>query len=467
MGRIAALATLTMATSFAFAAPSEPGGSGVIKSSAMGECFHVRDSTLVQVCAEYTINWKLFVLMGEPIGNYVLSWKLVSVKLMDPTRYKPVYYAAANLPADLQKAAGSLELYVDAVAAMHAVGVSSQARLHHFDTGTSVRAGDGKSFNTPGSPNWGELFGLRGDACEPKGTSFLAASEAKKEFRAGVQLDRIATFCPRSGLSNVSDVQRAIVKLCEPEGADKVYLFCPAQKERKKDKPTDVDADTSAGAAALDGRSAGALKSSAHELLDEGAERPIIQKRLEREIAGYRPTASAACSVVMSNIDVCYAKAQCVQASPPTGLSAEDCDRAGRGEPSPPVRFRLTRTYSTPGPHACDADCEEESRSIREAEAAEDKEYEESIARWNSRLKNSVGVCQAYVSQVAAAKSCEARHRSACNPQSITTREECIGIQTRTKGPTENDARKLVQKDWQLRAKTGTPITNSILDDSN
>ncbi len=221
--------------------PAAPGGEGTITSNMLiNGCFKSKSDTVAEVCGNFTIRWKLWTLMGEPVGNYVLSWKLESIKLVNPANKASFYYAASNLPSMLSTPAKAIELYVDAVSS-----VDNSSSTHRFNTGVPVRAGAGNSYNMPGSPNWAQLFMLRG-GCEAE-PSYLDAASAKALFIKGVQLSGQLQFCPASGASGLDAVENAVAKLCAKPGADKEFSFCPPQKIAEK-KPAAAAAAASSPA---------------------------------------------------------------------------------------------------------------------------------------------------------------------------------------------------------------------------
>jgi len=206
-----------------FAADKEPGGHGELKSGLFIESFKVNASPIVEITANYTINWKMWVLMGEPVGDYTISWKLINIKLMDKQRNIITTYSVFSLPSELKKASEKIELYIDGFADISTGG------LHRFNTGVGVRAGGKSSFNVPGSPNWNNVFVHNGDPCDGKLSTLMDESNAKRIFKNGFYLLNLR-ICQSSAVSELSSLQDAIGDLCEKPGADKKYSFCPTQK---------------------------------------------------------------------------------------------------------------------------------------------------------------------------------------------------------------------------------------------
>ena len=81
--------------------------------------------------------------MGEPVGNYVLSWKLSP---MSAITIKGIPYNSANIPEPLQKSVAGLELYIDGSANVTIPKkYSTTVHFHRFNTGVAVKANKGSS----------------------------------------------------------------------------------------------------------------------------------------------------------------------------------------------------------------------------------------------------------------------------------------------------------------------------------
>jgi uncharacterized protein YfaP (DUF2135 family) len=233
------LVVLGMFSSSVWSVENNPGGQGQIMGN---DCFTTRSEIVKQVCARYTIRWKMWGLMGEPVGDYNVSWKLTRIELMNPKNQSHEVYGEFSLiPEPLKKGIGAIELYIDGYAvASSSACVPGQLKRgchhignHHFNTGVAVRAGAGSSYNVPGSPNWNKLFVQSGNPCEDKFVTFMDADNAKKNFSQNFQLDSL-WLCPTSGVSELTSLESAIHKLCSQSGADKQYKFCPKQKLDEK-----------------------------------------------------------------------------------------------------------------------------------------------------------------------------------------------------------------------------------------
>lgn len=487
----------------AWSAEKEPGGQGIIKSDSISsnrnDCFTSKIGKEIQLelCADYTINWKLWTLMGEPVGDYNLSWKLRSITLKNSSRsgiYESgTYYRPDTLPKELKKGVNAIQLYIDAVAPVSHGSDNLTGVFHSFDTGIPVRANAGSSYNTPGSPNWDKVF-LRSDVCafHPPVKPYLDAKAAKEEFTKGIQLNKL-TLCPKSGLSELTALEAAIDKLCKKPGAHEEYRFCTAQKAKeKKEKSEDMASEqdgkdkkakkkheSASDDNLLDGPSSGSGDaSSIADLLDEDAERPQVQQRLAQLRAAYLIKAEAACQSTLRNIDACYAKTGCSR--PEENPTAEQCKSIpaypGSGQYVTPIV--LTRRLN-PG-DVCyneDAECRAVRAENKRKEAREKAEAAERIERQQSEWRASYGSlsdeCKQREKERSSFASCQKQYGSTCNPAGFNTIDDCINEQARSNGPTEGEARAQLKQEWNAKARTakggkagkqGNQTTTNFLD---
>lgn len=460
---LAIVFTFLLAPVAGWCAGKEPGGQGTLASTYLTtSCFKTDSATVQEVCTDYRINWKLWILMGEPVGDYKLAWTLTGIRLKGRKRDETVWIHAAELPKELQKAARAIELYIDGYAT-----VNMRSIRHRFNTGAAVKAGAGSSYNVPGSPNWNAVF-VYNSPCRPDASKLwpVDAKTAQGEFKKGISIHSLE-LCPESGVSELTALESAIDKLCSKPGADGKFAFCPQQekKEKKDEARQDAskqnkeaasnktnskkdDASTPGlGSSVLDGADKPA-PDSIHNILDESAERSVIQKKLVQETASYHRAAEAACQSIMRDIEACYTRAQCSRPQPPFGVSETECDQARGGNV-------VTHLYLTSGD--CDKECREKSARLREE--GREREAREWRAKWGPIKAR----CEPYYEQKKHYSQCEQSLRQTCNPKGLTMKD-CTNEQVRTKGPTEKDVRRLMQKEWEQRSKTGSSITHSILD---
>jgi hypothetical protein len=205
---------------------------GVITSNSGNECFPIKSGSIDRICGAWTIRWKLWSLMGEPVGNYLASWNVRSVRISGKNGRSNTL-DVATLPAPLKRAADKIELYLDAVS-LAATPDGASTVWHAFNTGVAVQSGGESSYNVPGSPDWGKLFFSRLSLkpCDLATRDYLPADAAKQIWKKGAYLSLygstfVLELCPQSGVSNLEPLTTAIADLCErTKGAG--YGFCTA-----------------------------------------------------------------------------------------------------------------------------------------------------------------------------------------------------------------------------------------------
>ncbi len=223
-------------------------------------CFKSRSTAVPEVCGQIQVNWKLWTLMGEPIGDYVLGWKPTKVRVADAEGSGSKTYQVESLPAALGKAAQLMELYVEAVAFV----VNPPTRRNGspialaFNTGVATKPGE-TSMNVPEGYNWEKFLhgamsnkgiGL-GQAgwCVVEGRQQIDAKDAKAVMRAGVKLDGLVV-CSSSTV-DVSPIENAIAKLCKSNTGAAPH-YCTRKKEAQE-----IDSIDAAFSRLEDRRSAG------------------------------------------------------------------------------------------------------------------------------------------------------------------------------------------------------------------
>ncbi len=483
--RLLLLISLGCFSTLGWCAEINPGGKGKIESGWSNSCFRPKSDTVLEVCSKYIINWKMWSLMGEPVGDYNLTWQLVGITLKDPQGRgdSNVVFQTAQLPNELRKAAKAIELYVDGYTSVNASGMS-----HRFNTGVPVRAGAGSSYNTPASPNWDRLFVSGGNVCDDKTKIYYQdVKEAKNMFSHGIQLNSPNfTLCPTSGVSELSAIEGAISKLCEKPNSDLNYRFCSKRKEKlerrnaaETDKVVSGDkginnkphaSSISSEANPLDGAVNGSEKGAeVGSLLDESAERPQIEKRLAQERAIYRHKSEPACNAAMKNINACYAKSGCLRAAE---RPAVDQCNAIPAYPASGYSAPVIVLTQRPSPgEVCyyeDAECRAvraENKRIEERKKAEAAEIRgRKQAEWTSRYGTLSEECKLRAQERDVFDSCQRQHNATCNPKKFNSVSDCLDDKVRSQGPTLKDAQELMHKEWGKRSKTGSSITKSILD---
>ncbi len=217
------LGTLTAAQQ---PAPAPPGTSqGTIVSEPRNECFAVKSGSINQVCGTWRIHWKLWSLMGEPVGNYHLSWQIQWIRIGGKTGYSNLI-SVGNLPAPIKRAAAKAELYIDAASTISSV--AGAGALHPFNTGVAVQSGGEASYNVPGSPDWGKVFisSFGTSPCNAAQIQYMSAEQAKSLWKKGINLSQsVIWLCPQSGVGNLEALNTAIADDCEQnKGAS--FQFC-------------------------------------------------------------------------------------------------------------------------------------------------------------------------------------------------------------------------------------------------
>ena len=233
-GKILFSVLLLGLTSFSYA-ESKPtkGAEGIINSEVTNSCFKPKSKYVQQICTDYEIRYKLWSLMGEPVGNYVLSWKLSPFSAIT---IKGIPYNSFDIPEPLQKSVASLELYIDGSANVTIPKkYNTTVNFHRFNTGVAVKANKGPSYNTPGSPNWNKTF-VESRACSKTDVKYATVADAKDAFINGFTLSRLEV-CSGTEIYGVTYIDDAIEQLCRSEESDK-YKFCP-KKEKKQEKEED------------------------------------------------------------------------------------------------------------------------------------------------------------------------------------------------------------------------------------
>lgn len=400
----------------------QSGGQGHIDSSITNACFKPNSETVQEVCARYRINWKMWSLMGEPVGDYNLAWDLTSIQLMDPKRKLISNYSLDQLPDELKKAASKIELYIDGFA--NAQASANIGAIHRFNTGTAVRASVGSSINVPGSPNWNRLFIKPGGSpCSTEQSDesrYFDSKKAKEIFTEGIKLNDLH-ICQSSSVSELTSLESAISTLCEKPGADKKYQFCPKQKAKEEETKKPPQEYTS---------------NIWDELDDKGAE-PEIRKRLKELRDAYRSKATHLCDAELKKINTCYTTSNC---QPKSENETQVCYEKTCGV-KPSEKTCVTECWTPPRDTSKDREgvgylvfpeCGSTCKS--------NPEYEP----WQSCTQNA--------SKCRVDQSCIDK----CNPHNYSNVDQCVE-KSMQNGPTTEDAKKLVREGWKKKASQPKP----------
>ena len=241
---------------------ASPGGEGVFTGPS-STCFKTGQKTVTEVCGPYEIRWKLWTLVGEPVGSFVVKWDAKEVRIVDPAPRKgATLYAIGGrvISGELAEAAKKSELYIEANASVTGGAVQLTPVDLAFDTGVAVRSGKGASMNVPGSWNWDKFLlkaGVLGTSpCNKKAPQYISEQDAKAIMKDGnVQLLNIK-LCPGTQV-NASALESAIDALCRDDKSMNTSLCAKKEAEvvEKKiapdpfavlDKPTSKGKATSA-----------------------------------------------------------------------------------------------------------------------------------------------------------------------------------------------------------------------------
>ena len=195
----------------------------------------------------------------------------------------------------------------------------------------------------------------------------------------------------------------------------------------------------------------------------------MIQKRLEQEITNFRRAAEPGCKSAMRTIDACYEKTGCSR--PANNPTVGQCNSVpGRPYATELFSFHLTK-QSRPG-DACYSENSSECRAAKAVAETERKnkerrdalDLEQRVREWESKFGDISKECQQRAKEREVFAACQKQYDAACNPDNLNSLDDCLTYQVKNNGPTEKDAHKLMQKEWQQRSKTGSSITNNILD---
>lgn len=413
----------------------QSGGQGHFDSSITNNCFKPNSGTVHEVCAHYRINWKMWSLMGEPVGDYNLAWDITSIQLMDPKRKLISNYSLDQLPDELKKSASKIELYIDGFA--NAQTSENIIAFHRFNTGTAVRTGAGSSLNVPGSPNWNKLFIKSGGTpCNTEQSNeswYLDSKKAKKIFTAGIKLSDLQ-ICPSSSVSELTSLESAISTLCEKPGADKKYSFCPKQKAKEEETKKPPQEYTS----------------NIWDELDDKTAEPEIRKKYQELVQSFRKSQMPKCEQKMKAIKQCISKAPCNAPKLPAGIDEEKCKNIPREPYYSGIGLRLTSG-------SCDDACKKKREENHKREDAERKaDYNRRHNEWYSQYGDLYKKCEPLLNSSDNVKKCIGEYSLKCNPTNMSV-DSCVENELKNLGPTYEDAKKLVREGWKKKATQPKP----------
>lgn len=263
----AAISALALCT----AAEAAAGGQGTMTGSPNDvQVFRTGSKVVPEIGAEFQIAWKMWTLAGEPVGNYVLTWKLVSLSIADGVVQRrdsvrspgKSTYSVESLPAEVARAASGLRLYVEgSTLATYGTRAAPTGRVR-FETGVATSAGKASS-NVPGSPGWGKLLIIRGNDCSDTDVGHVAEPEARRRFAEGIQLGSAVTFCPSTAVHGLDALEAAIERFCSTtsglpgaSGAMSRPAFCPPADKAGNPEPRNLQDAVASAFAAMENRAA-------------------------------------------------------------------------------------------------------------------------------------------------------------------------------------------------------------------
>lgn len=239
-----ALAAALSAGDSAYAAPENAaklGGAGKLTLDGV-TCFKSGSTKVPMVCGEPVVHYRVTTLMGDPLGNYGVSWKVFSFHIADADGKRSENYLAGTVPAPIWEARQSVELSLYGFAKVRN-NIAAASTALQFDTGAGVKATGEVSLNVPSGYNWDRFLVVASSgagpdwACSDKSRP-AEPQDAKKLMRSGFELYGLH-ICPRTSVS-VEGLERAISAWCESR-PDYRAKYCP-QKDKEdqaqQKKPT-------------------------------------------------------------------------------------------------------------------------------------------------------------------------------------------------------------------------------------
>ena len=229
---VSASLTLLSVAAMAATTPGAAGGSGKLSIEGAGRaCFDTRSKKISLVCGTPVVHYKIATLMGDPLGNYGLTWQIDTLHIAAASGHQVKEgtahrYQSNVIPRALWDAAQKIELSFYGAALV--AGATPTVALQ-FNTGASVRPGGELSLNVPDGYNWDKFLvyprsgtGLQW-ACSEQAPRYVEPADAKNLMRKGLEL-RGLQVCPRTSL-DVTPVERAIEAFCS-SNLKHPALFC-------------------------------------------------------------------------------------------------------------------------------------------------------------------------------------------------------------------------------------------------
>ena len=138
------LAALLLFSAPALSKDEHPGGEGQLSTAALEtKCFTTTSKIVGEVCTTFKINWKMWTLMGEPVGDYHLNWKMSSIKLVNPSNGAFETYSPNSnhqWPDFVKSAADKVELYIDGHATLTSETAGRFSVFHRFTHKSEIKS---------------------------------------------------------------------------------------------------------------------------------------------------------------------------------------------------------------------------------------------------------------------------------------------------------------------------------------
>lgn len=432
-------------------AETSAAGKGDFSSLGMEELV-TGNATIPSITLAYQIRYNLSTLMGEPVRNFSLKWRLIGFRYLPkgsaPARSDGVFVKASEARERLGPAVDKLELALHGLAWVKSGAPNSPLYGHpsviEFDTGAATRP-ESVSLNAAGSPGWDRLLLEEDASCDGnfsvlsgvknRGESnYLPAERAAAALKAGAYVLEKKTICAKgSGITNLDSLVAAITKFCS--GRKSADLLCPA-------------CDAAAVADVLDGGKGGRKgPADLADLLDESADKPQVERKIAVERERYRQESERTCDATMRRIEACLNDGGCEPALP-AGISPAQCDAI----PRRPVY--LSRIILN-----CDSRCgkAEEERAGRQ--------YDAEMADWKARYGELARACQPYLDRRSSIAACRRDKALSCNPDQFTQREDCVARRMAAFAPSDREIREALKNERLEKTRGGNAkATGNFLD---
>lgn len=420
-------------------------------------CFYPQSGYVAEICFSYSISWKMWILMGEPVEDYHLTWELKSYSLIKPSEHSDlsqtnVYstlpaYTLGTHRAEFDKAFNKSRLYIEAESEVRD-GMQEVQAYRRFNTGNAVEQRK-SSLNVPGSPSWTKFF-RKNRGCEKEADHF-DEKQAKNIFSKKLSLVSIE-FCNEATFFSLDAVERLADKICSDGNVKRKPEFCDikiVKKEEKKpvEKKSTVDVMEDMFAS-LDSQKkpdkfdqAKDINSKFDVLESKLKAEGILAKRMRLLQEQNYDRAVEACNKFFEKIDTCLVEQRCPRPQLPVGLTEKECMEATVC----PAVTKLPHLTSRNLNERCDRECRRERRREEREQEQRDQEKKEKWAKECDERYSKVQLCEPFKLSKKKFDNCSKNIQSVCNPQGLQTKEECLNNEVNLKQPNELELKKQLQ----------------------